>query len=107
MSDARHDSAASLQARREELLMRSDALRNRMSWRSRSLKPAFQASDRVAEGVRWVRGHPALVAVAGAALLGALAARPGAFMRLGTRAFAAWQLFQRVQPMVRTLRRHF
>lgn len=107
MNAPRRDAAASLQARREELLMRSDLLRNRMSVRARSFQPAFHASDRVAEGVRWMRRNPALVALAGAAVLGALAARPGAFVRLGTRAFAAWQMFQRVQPMVRTLRRYF
>lgn len=105
-SNAARNSPASLQARREELLLRSELLRKRMGLRSRSLRPALRATDQVAEGARWVKEHQAFVLLAGAAVLGAAIARPGAFMRLGTRAFAAWQVIQRVQPMVRTLRRY-
>lgn len=94
-----------LVVRRERLKMRSEVLRQRLSLRSDGLKPAFRASDRVAEGVDWVKHNPAVLGVAAAALIGAAVARPRAVARLGTRAFALWQVFQRVQPMVRSMMR--
>lgn len=105
MSAAPRESS-DLQARREELLLRSDRLRNRMSLRMGGARGAFNAADHVAEAVQWVRQNPTIVALAGAAVLGAVAARPGAFVRLGTRAYAAWRVFQRVQPMLRGLQRY-
>lgn len=97
--------ALDLIERREALKMRSEELRHRLAFRSASIKPALQATDRVADGVDWVKRHPGLVAVVGAAVLGAVLARPRAFMRLGGRAFAAWQLVQRAQPVVRAFMR--
>ena len=94
-----------LLARRDHLKMRSELLRQRLALRAEGARPVFNAADRVADGVRWVKHNPALLALAAAALVGAVAARPRAFVRLGTRAFAAWQMFQRVQPVVRTLLR--
>ncbi|MFD1711984.1 hypothetical protein FVQ98_05500 [Ottowia sp. GY511] len=94
-----------LLARRDALKMRSEYLRHQLSFKATGIQPAFRATDRVAEGLGWVKAHPGLVAAAGAALLGAVVARPRAFMRLGTRAFAAWQMVQRVQPMVRAFTR--
>lgn len=97
---------ADLIERREQLRMRSDVLRHRLAFRATRLQPAFRATDRAADGLNWVRRHPGLVLVAGAAMLGAVVARPRAFMRLGTRAFAAWQIVQRTQPMVRAFMRN-
>ena len=91
--------------RRDALKMRSEYLRHQLSFKATSIQPAFRATDRLAEGLDWVKAHPGLVAAAGAGLLGAVVARPRAFMRLGTRAFAAWQMIQRVQPMVRAFTR--
>lgn len=100
--------AADLAARREQLRMRSEMLRQSLALRSRDrLRPALRLSDRVADGTQWLRQHREWVGVAGAALLGAMAVRPRALLRLGTHAFAAWQVFQRAQPMLRMfMRRH-
>ena len=103
----RIDADDDLLARREQLKMRSDYLRHQLSLKSVRTQPVFRAADRMGEGLNWVKAHPGLVAVAGAALLGAVIARPRAFMRLGTRAFAAWQVVQRAQPMVRAFTRRF
>lgn len=94
-----------LVVRRERLKMRSEVLRHRLTLRSGGLKPAFRASDRFADGVDWVKHNPAILAVAGAAVVGAVLARPRSVARLGTRAFALWQVFQRVQPLVRSMMR--
>ena len=94
-----------LLARREQLKMRSEYLRHQLSFKSARAKPVFRAVDTLGEGLDWVKAHPGVVAVAGAALLGAAAARPRAFMRLGARALAAWQLVQRVQPVARAFMR--
>lgn len=96
-----------LLARRDQLKMRSDSLRHQLSLKSRRAQPVFRAADRMGDGLDWVKAHPGLVAVAGAALLGAAIARPRAFMRLGTRAFAVWQMVQRAQPVVRAFTRRF
>lgn len=94
-----------LLARRDALKMRSDYLRQQLSVKVKNIQPAFRATDHIADGLGWVKAHPGAVAVVGAALLGAAVARPRAFMRLGTRALAAWQMVQRVQPMVRAFTR--
>ena len=91
--------------RRDQLKMRSEYLRHQLSFQSVGAQPAFRAVDRVDQGLDWVKAHPGLVGVTGAVLLGAVAARPRAFMRLGTRALAAWQLVQRAQPLVRAFMR--
>ena len=101
----RIDNDDDLLARRDELKMRSESLRNRLTFQSSGAKPAFRAADRVADGVGWVKAHPGLVAVAAAALLGAVVARPRTFVRLGSRAIATWQVVQRAQPMVRAFMR--
>ncbi|MBH1964328.1 MAG: hypothetical protein I8H77_08340 [Comamonadaceae bacterium] len=90
---------AELAARREQLLLRSAQLREQLAHRSRVVQPAFRAADKVREGASWVQSNPALIAVVGAALLGAAAARPKAMMGLGLRAWSGWQMFQRVRPV--------
>ncbi|WP_448253659.1 YqjK family protein [Ottowia oryzae] len=95
----------SLLSRRDQLKLRSDYLRNQLSFKAGRVQPVFRAADRVADGAQWVKAHPGLVAVAVAGLLGAVIARPRAFMRLGSRAFAAWQMVQRTQPLVRAFMR--
>ncbi len=105
---ARHrgiDADDDLLTRRDDLKMRSEYLRHQLTLKANGTKPAFRAADRVGDGLSWVKAHPGLVAVAGAALLGAVVARPRAFMRLGSRAFAVWQVVQRTQPMVRAFMR--
>lgn len=104
---ARHgfDVDDNLLVRRDRLKMRSDFLRNQLTFQAGGAKPALRAADRLADGLDWVKAHPGLVAVGVAALLGAVVARPRAFMRVGSRAFAAWQIVQRTQPMVRAFMR--
>ena len=69
------------------------------------MQPVFRAADHVFNGAEWVKAHPGLVVVGVAGLLGAAIARPRAFMRLGSRAFATWQMVQRTQPLVRAFMR--
>ena len=94
-----------LLARRDQLKMRSEALRHQLSFQANRTKPVFRAADRMASGMDWVKAHPGLVAVVAAALLGAIAARPRAFVRVGSRALATWQIAQRAQPVVRAFMR--
>jgi hypothetical protein len=43
--------------------------------------------------------------LAGAAVAGAVLARPRAAVNLGLRAWSGWQLFRRLQPVVNTFMR--
>lgn len=94
-----------LHARREELRMRSEALRQSLAIRSQRARPAFHAADRVNEGLQWMRQHREWVGVAAAAVLGSLAVRPRLLMRLGPRLYTAWTLAQRAQPLLRMFMR--
>ena len=88
-----------LASRREKLLLRSTALREKLTYRSQVVQPALGAVDRVSEGASWVRRNPALLALVGAALVGALLARPRSAVNLGLRAWSGWQMIQRVRPL--------
>lgn len=94
-----------LLARRERLKMRSEYLRHQLSFKAASVKPVFRAADTLGDGLDWVKAHPVVVPVAAAVLLGAMVARPRAFVRLGARVLGAWQVVQRVQPVARALMR--
>lgn len=94
-----------LAARREQLRLRSAQLREQLAGRGRVMRPVFNAADRVRDGVRTVRGNQALVLLVGAALAGAVLARPRATINLGLRAWSGWQLFRRVRPMVNAFMR--
>ena len=99
------DVGGDLLARRDQLKMRSEYLRQQLSLKSSRAQPALRAADRVGDGLGWVKAHPAAMVVASAALLGAIAARPRTFVRLGARALSVWQVAQRVQPLVRAFMR--
>ncbi len=94
-----------LAARREQLRLRSAQLREQLAVRTRVVRPAFKAVDQVRGGVRGLSEHRALALLAGAALAGAVLARPRAALNLGLRAWSGWQLFRRVRPVVSSLMR--
>ena len=96
-----------LAARREQLRLRSAQLREQLAHRVTVVQPAFRAADRVREGASWVQSNPALIALAGAALLGAAVVRPKAMLGLGLRAWSGWQMFQRVRPVANAFLRQF
>ncbi len=99
-----HD-ARLLAARREQLLLRSAQLRERLNARADVLRPAWRAADRVRSGLRAVREHRALVLMAGTVLGAALLARPRRVVGLGLKAWSGWQLVRRVRPLARVVRR--
>lgn len=66
----------------------------------RTLGPALQTADRLQAGGAWAKRHPVLVAGVAAALL---AWRPRVILGAAGRAWALWQTWQRVQPVVRRL----
>lgn len=98
---------AYLDARREQLRMRSAQLREQLAQRANVVQPAFRAADRVREGASWVQSNPAVIALVGAALAGAVLARPKAVLGLGLRAWSGWQMFQRVRPVANAFLRQF
>jgi hypothetical protein len=89
-----------LPARREQLRMRSEHLRQRLAAHAARLKPALRASDRIAAGLAWIKRHPTAAAAAVTALAAVAGARPRALLRLGTRAFAAWQAVRSARPVI-------
>ncbi|MDR0275416.1 MAG: hypothetical protein LBI48_08785 [Burkholderiaceae bacterium] len=89
-----------LLARREQLRARSARLREQIAQRAQVMRPALHLADRVRAGAGWARGHRAWLALAGAAVLGALAARPRHALSLGLRVWSGWQLLRRVRPVL-------
>ncbi len=94
-----------LAARREQLRLRSAQLREQLTVRTQVMRPAFRAADQVRGGVQHLRENRALMLLAGAAVAGAVLARPRAAVNLGLRAWSGWQLFRRLQPVVNTFMR--
>ena len=95
-----------LRARREQLRLRSDQLREQIAARTQVLQPLFRASDRVRSGVRGVqqarqgRAPYVLGLLALAALAGALLVRPRLATQLALRAWSGWQMYLRARPVV-------
>jgi len=92
-----------LLARREQLKLRSARLREQIAQRAQVMRPALHLADRVRAGAGWARGHPAWLALAGAAALGVVAARPRRALSLGLKIWSGWRVFQRVRPALRAL----
>lgn len=103
--------AVDLATQREQLRLRSAQLREQIAVRTSVFRPVFRATDRVRGGVRTVTGvagarkQHALMLLAGSAIAGALLVRPRMAVGLGLRAWSGWQMFRRVQPLVRTVLR--
>lgn len=90
-----------LAARRERLQERSRALRGDVARHAQVLTPALAAVDRGRDALTWLHAHPALVAVAAAALA---LWRPRTLWRWGRRAWSAWRLVQRVRERLSAFR---
>ena len=74
--------------RRQELLLRSDELRDRLELRAHALAPLFRVADGTLRTGRWLRAHPLLLVAA----LGLLAwRRPRGLVRWTRRGWRAWQ----------------
>jgi hypothetical protein len=95
--------AEDLQARREQLKLRSAQLRERIALRAQVLHPALRLTDRVRAGADWAREHPEWMVLASAAALGVLAAQPRRALALGLRIWSGWQLIERARPVLRAL----
>lgn len=91
-----------LAARREVLRLRSSLLRDQFAAEARAWEAPLALADRAVDGLRWLRQHPEWPVGAAAALL---VARPRRVLRWGARALAAWQLWRRARPYLRTARR--
>lgn len=94
-------SRETLAARKWRLQARSAMLRGVLAEQlSRTLTPACTAADRARAGMAWLHGHPALTVGAAAALL---VWRPRGVWRWCRRGWAAWQLWQRLQPAIKAV----
>ena len=91
------DSQALVQ-RREALLARSAALRERMAVDASGLAAPLRPADRVLDALRWVRAHPALPAL-GAAVV--VLWRPRRAWRWAVRGWTLWRGWQRLRRLVR------
>lgn len=88
---------------RERLVARSERLRERVAAQAAALTPALDFGDRVRDGVRWVHGHPALVA---SALAVVAIVRPRVVWRWGLRAWSVWKLVGRWRRRTANLSRN-
>lgn len=77
--------------RREQLLLRSTALRLQFAREAGVLEAPLAVADRVHDGVRWLRGHPEVV-LGGAVVVVVL--RPRVAWRWAWRGWGAWRLWQ-------------
>jgi len=97
---------ADLAARKEQLRLRSEQLREQIAARAQVLRPGLRLADRVRSGMQSVRKlnhrHHSLMLL-GAALLGVTLSRPRAALTLGLRLWSGWQVLRRVQPVVGSL----
>jgi len=89
------DAAAQRQA---ALLQRSAHLRQQLGTDAHVLRTPLALADQVRSGWRWLKTHPEWVG-AGMLLLVVLRPRrmPRLLWRLGSRAWAGWQLWQRAR----------
>lgn len=92
--------------RREQLLLRSAQLRERIGSGSRVLQPGFRAVDRVRGGVAAARDNNGLLLLAGSVVVGAALVRPRMVASLGMRLWSGWHLVRRLQPLLRRAMRY-
>ena len=84
-----------LLARREDLMVRSAALRQQFATHAHDLRGPVGVADRVVDGYHWLLRNP-LWPLAAVGLL--VISRPRALARLGLRGFGAWRLWKRFRP---------
>lgn len=92
--------ADTLALQRELLRARSAVLRAGIAQDLRTLAAPLAAGDQARGALQWLKAHP-LVPLAGVALL--VAARPRRVLRLGLKAFGAWQLWRRARRLWRSV----
>lgn len=92
-----------LAQRREQLLLRSAALREQVASGSAMLRPALRMTDRLRGGLLLLKQQRGLAVLAAAALAGVAVVRPRLVLGLGVRAWSGWQLYRRVQPLALAL----
>jgi hypothetical protein len=80
--------------KKQRLVLRSAALREALAEDGQPLFPLFATADKVADGARWLRDRPGVVAGATAALF---VLRPRFLLRWGRRAFFAWRTLRTLQ----------
>lgn len=83
---------AKLSHRRENLLARSNLLRQQIVDQSVALNPVFSTVDRLQDAWWWLRAHPEAIAAGALALV---VWRPRKTWSIGWRAWSMWKLYQR------------
>jgi len=83
-----------LALKKQRLLMRSSALRENFGQYANTWKPVFAAADRLRNGLRWLRRHPALPV---ASLVALAVARPWGMLRWARRGWFAWQALRNLR----------
>ncbi len=94
--------SAKLAHRRENLLARSNLLRQQVIDQSVALNPVLSTADRLQDAWWWVRAHPEAIAAGALALV---VWRPRKTWSLGWRAWSMWKLYQRWNAVGFSLKR--
>lgn len=81
-----------LALKKQRLELRSEGLRQEIANAALALQPSLAGVDRLAEGIGWLRRHPATVL---AAVAGLLLARPRRLLRLAKRGWLLWLALRR------------
>ena len=92
--------ALPLALRREQLLLRSAALRSQLALDAQALAAPLAVADRLRDGARWLRRHPEWPL--GAVLL-LLALRPRRALRWAVRAGWLWRQWQAARRLLALL----
>ena len=82
-----------LQLRRQQLQQRSALLRSQLARETQVLQSPLALADRVGAGWRWLRAHPQWL---GVAVLVLVVRRPRRAVRLASRLWVGWRLWQRL-----------
>jgi hypothetical protein len=90
--------------RRENLLARSNLLRQQIVQQSVALNPVLSTADRLQDAWWWVRAHPEAIAAGALALV---VWRPRKTWSIGWRAWSMWKLYQRWNAAGFSLKRFF
>jgi hypothetical protein len=80
-----------LALKKQMLLLECASQRQQLAQYAEGMQPLFAGADRGIAAMSWVRQHPALVAVAGAA---AVVLRPRFLWRMGLRGLYFWRMAQ-------------
>lgn len=91
------DKQLELQIRRNQLVMRSQALREQLGGQSQALQSPLALADRVRHAIQWLGAHPAwlagLVAVP-------VIVRPRRALGWGIKLWGAWRVWQELRALL-------